>query len=171
MTFLEAWELASYVVTVVGLPLAIGVFIHEQRKERVNEDEEIYQKLSDEYANFSKLLLENADFRLMSEEVPADKLTPEQRERKRIIFDILVALFERAFILVYEETMTPQQKRLWSTWDDYIRTWCRREDFRQALRDLLQGEDPDFVQYMLEAEHQESQRGPAGMTTATGRME
>lgn len=37
---LETWELMSYVVTVVGLPLAISVFVFEQRKERDNEDEE-----------------------------------------------------------------------------------------------------------------------------------
>ena len=33
MSFLETAELASYLVTVIGLPLAILVFIHEQRKE------------------------------------------------------------------------------------------------------------------------------------------
>lgn len=59
----EFWEVASYVVTVVALPFGIGVFIWEQRRERQNEDEEIYQRLSDEYAEFSKLLLENADLR------------------------------------------------------------------------------------------------------------
>jgi uncharacterized membrane-anchored protein len=37
---LEKWELASYVVTVVGLPLAILVFYWEQRRERQNEEEE-----------------------------------------------------------------------------------------------------------------------------------
>jgi hypothetical protein len=31
---LETWELLSYVVTVIGLPLAIAVFILQQRKER-----------------------------------------------------------------------------------------------------------------------------------------
>ena len=30
----ETWEVLSYAVTVVGLPLAIGVFLYEQRKER-----------------------------------------------------------------------------------------------------------------------------------------
>lgn len=144
----EAWEIASYVVTVIGLPFAIGVFMLEQRKERQNEEEEIYQKLSDEYANFSRLLLENADLRLMSEEIPDEQLTPEQRERKKIIFDILISLFERAFILVYENDMSAQTKRLWSTWDDYIRSWCKREDFRRALPDLLEGEDPDFGVYI-----------------------
>ena len=33
MTSLEMWELLSYIVTVTGLPLAIAVFIYEQRRE------------------------------------------------------------------------------------------------------------------------------------------
>jgi hypothetical protein len=148
MTSLEYWELASYVVTVVGLPFAIIVFMLEQRKERQNEDEEIYQELSDEYANFSKLLLKNADLRLMSKEVPDPSMTEEQLERKKIMFDILISLFERAFILVHEENMNAQTRRLWTTWDDYIRYWCRRQDFREALPELLEGEDPDFCNYM-----------------------
>jgi hypothetical protein len=150
MGALEMWEMASYVVTVVGLPFALLVFILEQQKERQNEDEEIYQKLSDEYADFSRLLLENADLRLMSHEIPDNQLTEEQVERKKIIFDIVISLFERAFILVYEEKMNQQTKRLWSSWDDYMKFWCRRKDFRTALTDLLQGEDPDFVSYIMQ---------------------
>lgn len=46
MDTLDYWELASYVVTVVGLPLAIAVFVYEQRRERDNEEEEEYQLLA-----------------------------------------------------------------------------------------------------------------------------
>lgn len=161
MTSLENWELASYIVTVVGLPFAIIVFMLDQRKERQNEDEEIFQKLSDEYANISRLLLEHADLRLMSAEVPDSQLTPEQLERKKIIFDILISLFERAFIIVYEDDMPPHTKRLWLTWDDFIRFWCKREDFRKALPELLEGEDPDFGRYIrLVATESEPKSGP-----------
>jgi len=148
MTSLETWELASYIVTVVGFPFAIIVFMIDQKKERQNEDEEIYQELTDEYADFSKLLLENADLRLMSEELSDAQMSPEQVERKKIIFDILISLFERAFILVYEEKMTPQNSRLWFTWEDYIKFWCKRKDFRSALNDLLEGEDPEFRKFI-----------------------
>lgn len=148
MSNLELWEMASYVVTVVGLPFAIVVFMMDQKKERLNEDEEIYQRLSDEYADFLKLLLENADLKLMSSESDDMVLTDQQIERKKIIFDILISLFERAFILVYEDKMSPQTKRLWSSWDDYIHSWCKRRDFRSSLESLLQGEDPDFENYM-----------------------
>ncbi len=63
---LETWELMSYVVTVVGLPLAILVFLFEQRKERENEEEEVYQLLSDNYQDFLKVALDNPDLRLFS---------------------------------------------------------------------------------------------------------
>ena len=70
MLDLETWELLSYVVTVIGLPLAIALFFHEQRKERDNEDEEIHQQLADSYTGFMRLVLENADLGLISRSLP-----------------------------------------------------------------------------------------------------
>ncbi|AZZ35433.1 hypothetical protein CIK05_01000 [Bdellovibrio sp. qaytius] len=145
---IEFWEMASYVVTVVALPLGIIVYLLEQRKERQNEDEELYQRLADEYAEFQQLLLKNADLRLISGYIRDSEMTDEQRERKTIIFDLLVSLFERAYILVYEENMSKQNQRLWATWEDYIRFWTNRNDFRQSLDNLLEGEDPEFTTYM-----------------------
>lgn len=147
----DLWELASYVVTVVGFPFAIAVFALENYKERQMEEEELYQKLAEEYAKFANLLIRNADLQLMTGDIPDAVLTPEQKERKKIIFDMLVALFERAYILVYEEKMDKQAKRLWATWEDYIKFWCRRADFRQMLPELLVGEDPDFTAYIRKA--------------------
>lgn len=144
---LETWELLSYVVTVIGLPLAIFVFIFEQRKERNNEEEEVYQLLSDNYQEFLKITLENPDLGLFSaEQTPA--LSDTQRERMLIIFNMLVSLFERAYLLLYEEDMSPKQRRRWRSWEDYMREWCRRGDFRASLPALLEGEDDDFVAYI-----------------------
>src|SRR5436190_23773442 len=92
---LETWELLSYVVTVVGLPLAIGVFLFEQRKERENEEEEVYQLLSDNYQDFLKVALANPDLRLFSPEA-TPSLAEEQPERLSIIFEMLISLFARA---------------------------------------------------------------------------
>lgn len=147
MSTLEIWELLSYVVTVVGLPLAISVFIFEQRKERDNEEEEVYQLLSDNYQEFLKIALENPDLRLFSsEETPA--LSAEQRERMFIIFNMLISLFERAYLLLYEEKMNEKQLRRWRSWEDYMGEWCNRVDFRSALGPLLRGEDPEFASYI-----------------------
>ena len=147
---LEHWEMASYIVTVVGLPFAILVFAYERKLERLVEEEEIYQKLSDEYSELLQLLLQNADLQLFSKnETDENALSQEQRERRLIIFELFVSLFERAYILVYEDKMSAQQKRLWASWEDYMTSWCRRKDFRAALPELLQGEDEDFCRYML----------------------
>jgi hypothetical protein len=140
----ETWELLSYIVTVIGLPLAIFVFLYEQRKERDNEEEEVYQLLSDSYQDFLRIALENPDLRLFSEtETPA--LSEEQRERMYIVFNMLISLFERAYLLLYEDDMNERQLRRWRSWEDYMREWCQRADFRALLPRLLQGEDPGFV--------------------------
>lgn len=144
MTWFEWAEFLSYVVTIFGLPLAILVFMIEQRRERQNEEEEIYQRLSDEYTGFLKLVLTNPDLQLLRRQSLSEVLSDEQIERKLALFSILISLFERAYILVYEPDMDKQSRRLWQSWEDYMREWCRRQDFREALPELLGGEDEDF---------------------------
>lgn len=156
---LETWELLSYVVTVIGLPLAIVVFFHQQRKERENEEEEVYQLLSDNYQDFLKVALENPDLKLFTREETTD-LTPEQRERRIIVFSMLVSLFERAYLLLYEDDMTPKERRRWRSWEDYMREWCRRSDFRTSLASLLIGEDPEFMAYISALAEEEGRLAP-----------
>jgi hypothetical protein len=143
----DLWELLSFIVTVIGLPGAIFVFLYEQRKERENEEEEVYQLLSDNYQDFLKVALEHPDLRLFSAR-GASALNADQEEQRYIIFQMLISLFERAYLLLYEPKMSPKQARRWNSWDDYIREWCVRPDFHASLPRLLSGEDPDFVRYV-----------------------
>lgn len=144
---LEIWELLSYIVTVIGLPLAITVFIYEQRKERDNEEEEVYQQLSDNYQEFLKIALDNPDLRLFSND-EVHSLSSEQRERKFIIFSMLISLFERAYLLIHEDDMNEIESRRWRSWEDYMGEWCSRSDFRTILPTLLRGEDAEFCDYI-----------------------
>jgi hypothetical protein len=159
MTAFEFTEFLSYLVTVIGFPFAIAVFIYQNQKERQNEDEELNQRLSDEYTDFLKIVLENGDLQLLRRQY-TDNLTEEQKERKLAIFGILIALLERAYIMVYEEKQTKQARRLWMSWEDYMREWCRRGDFRSVLPSLLEGEDEDFGRYIkrIAAEEEARQR-------------
>jgi hypothetical protein len=167
-TLLEWTEMLSYLVTIVGFPLAIYVFLLEQRKERQNEEEEVHQRLSDEYNDFLKLVIENSDLQLLRREGATSELTGEQMERKQAIFGILVALFERAYILVYDDDMDKQQRRLWQSWEDYMRDWCRRKDFRDALPELLEGEDPEFAQHIYRLAGLGGAGAPAPAPSASG---
>jgi hypothetical protein len=160
----EAWELASYIVTALGLPVAILFFAWEQRKERDNEEEAQYQQLSDAYNDFLKVVLAHPDLRLRSNE-PLEDPTAEQRERMLVIFDMLISLFERAYLVAYKSVMGETEARRWNSWDDYMREWCRRQDFHDVLPTLLSGEDPEFQHYIRRIAEEE--RGPIPIQTTT----
>lgn len=144
----DVWELLSYIVTVVGFPLAILTFVLEQRKERENEDEETYQLLADNYMDFLKLVMTNPDLQLRSRCISLP-LTDEQEERKLVLFEILISLFERAYLLAYDPDMRGKRLRRWLSWEDYMREWCARDDFRALLPKLLVGEDRDFAAHIM----------------------
>ena len=150
----EFWEVASYVVTVIGLPLAILVFIAEQGRERRNEEDEVYQLLSNAYNDFLRVVIENPDLRLRSQPAAQD-LSAEQQERMLLIFDMLISLLERAYVTSYSERMTPAQRRRWNSWEDFMREWLRRDQFYYRLPTLLKGEDPAFAAYMQKLAEEE----------------
>lgn len=133
MTWLQWAEALSYIVTIFGLPMAILVFMYEQRRERQDDEEKPYQRLSDEYTHFLKIVLTNPDLQLLRKGIANQAHADEQNERKLAIFSILVSLFERAYVLVYEERMNRQAQRLGLLWEDYMREWCRRKDFRAHI--------------------------------------
>ena len=90
-----------------------------------------------------------------SSEVATPDLSSEQHERMLVLFDILISLFERAYILLYEDPMPAHRERQWHSWDDYMREWCRRDDFHNALPLLLRGEDPAFQSYIKRVAQEE----------------
>lgn len=147
MSWRDAFELASFAVTVIGLPFAVWVFYVQQRKERENEEEEAYQHLADAYNDFLKVVLANSDLQLRTNSALPDP-TAEQKERMLVIFDMLISLFERAFLVAWKPEMTQSEQRRWNSWDDYMREWCRRDDFANSLPFLLRGEDPEFQSYI-----------------------
>ncbi|MGB2817830.1 MAG: hypothetical protein WBA53_12975 [Burkholderiaceae bacterium] len=153
-----AWEVASYVVTVIGLPLAIAVFLFEQRRERRNEEDEVYQLLSDAYNDFLRVVIDNPDLRLRSLTATPD-LSAEQQERMLAVFDMLISLLERAYLTAHSDDMTAAQRRRWNSWEDFMREWVRRDDFYYRLPQLLKGEDPEFAGYLRRLAEEE--RGAA----------
>jgi hypothetical protein len=148
MDWMQRWELASYIVTTLGLPLAVGTFVYQQRRERDNEDEEAYQMLSDAYVDFLKIVLSNPDLPLREGGVPPD-LTTEQHRRMRIIYQMLISLFERAYLVAWTDESEGLAARRWASWDDYMREWLACDAFRNQLVTLLRGEDPAFARHMM----------------------
>ncbi len=146
MVWLEA---LSYVITILGFPAAICVFVHEHGRRLSNEEKELHRHLSEEYDNFLRLVLDNADLLLLRQSKKPPSPSEEQSERRDIILRMLVSLFEKAYIILYAEDMGRDAKRRWLSWEDDMREWCRREDFRAVLPELLEGEDDAFSRHIL----------------------
>jgi len=143
VTVLETFEFLSYVATVVGIPLALLTFVYQEKKERQNEQEEIYDKLMGHYAEIQEKLFEYPELDMHGEQ----SSDPETQRRQYILYEMLISLFERSFILL-ENERAPEYQRMWNSWVDYIETWLRKPNFVAALPQLMKGEDPDFVAYI-----------------------
>ncbi|MGB4057437.1 MAG: hypothetical protein WBK77_05080 [Alphaproteobacteria bacterium] len=142
-TTLEWFEFLSYCATIVGIPMALWLFMHEEKKERQAEQEEIYDKLMDHYDHILGRLFEHPDIDQHNKPIE----DPELKRQQKLLYEMLVTLFERAFILLYGESEL-SYKRMWNSWEDYIRVWVARPNFIELLPELIKGEDPDFVAYM-----------------------
>lgn len=140
---MEWAEFLSYVVTVVGLPLAIALFLYEQKKERLAEREEIDGDLVEEYADIIDKFIEHPELD-QHKQALADPVQAKQQFR---IYEMIVSFFERAFIQLYGKKHQIY-RRMWYSWEDYIDTWLEKPNFRAALPKLMIGEDPRFIAYI-----------------------
>jgi len=142
-------EALSYVVTILGFPTAILVFIYEHRRRLGNEENELHRHLSEEYDNFLRLVLDNADLLLLRASNTPPTLSEEQLERREIIYRMLVSLFEKAYIILYSENMKQDARRRWMSWEDDMSEWCGKREFVALLPELLEGEDDAFSRHIL----------------------
>ena len=142
-TFLDWFEFLSYVATVVGIPMALFVFMFEERKQRQAAQEEIYDKLMEHYSRIQEKLFEHPELDQHDAPLP----DAEAARRQYILYEMVVSLFERSFILLAGER-DPAYRRMWNSWEDYIGEWTARPNFRAALPRLIKGEDPDFAAYL-----------------------
>ena len=150
---LRAWEMLSYLVTVLGLPFAAFALWREMRAERANEEkeleqreDEIYVALSQQYSAILEAALAHPELDALDSSGGA-ALTGEQQRRQAIYYEMLLALFERAFILLYEDAPSGQGGRRWQSWEDFFAYWLKRPDFARYVENNLQGEDPAFVAF------------------------
>ena len=77
------------------------------------------------------------------------KLNEEQKKEELILFTMLFAIFERAYLL-YSDQSTTIKKKQWLGWDLYIKEYCKRENFLHAWNISGTTFDTDFEDYMVD---------------------
>lgn len=140
---LEFWQMMSLIVTSIGLPLGVFAFLLDKRKERETDEEQVFEAVNSSYESFLRLVIDHPDLKLRSRQ-STRKLSPDQQDRIFALFEILIAVFERGYLYLYEKNMSGKKLQRWLSWENFMREWCRRDDFRTRLPELLTAEDSEF---------------------------
>jgi len=148
MALIEVLDMLADIATVLGIPVAILLFANEKRKERRDREYGTYDALGKEYIDYLRLCMENPELDLY--DIPLEKvseLSSEQKIRQYAMFEILVSLLERAF-LMYQDQSSDIKRNQWAGWDEYVHDYANRETFRRLWQTQGVEYDLDFIKYV-----------------------
>lgn len=138
-------EIISSVISIVGIPIAIWIFYRNKWKEKSDREYQTYNALDDKYIDFLVLCVDNADLDVYNERKLI--LTPEQEHKRLVMYEILISIFERAF-LMYKDHDSKIKREQWQGWLKYIIEWYEVESFKKAWMKLGDQWDSKFVDFM-----------------------
>ena len=147
LEFLPHFELLSYVVTVLGVPAAMYVYLREQSNLRYEREYGTFDSLDDKYIELQTLCLEYPSLDIFDtpfEQSPT--LTPEQEKQEEAILLIRISIFERAY-LMYTRTRDAVKQSQWNGWETEILEWLDRPNFAKAWSIHSPYYDLSFVEY------------------------
>jgi len=141
-------EVATFIITIMGLPAAIFIYLKEQRLQREEREYGTYDSLDDKYIEVQQLCLEYPELDIF--DTPYEKpveLTEQQKKQEEAILLIRISLFERAY-LMYQRTHSKVKQDQWEGWDVEIREWMERGNFKKIWDEHSQYFDAAFVRYV-----------------------
>src|ERR1041385_6040711 len=132
----------------IGIPIAIGLYVYNKQKERREREYATYNALDDKYIDYLKLCLANPhlDVADLPKRV-VGQLSNEQQHREKLVFGVLVSILERAY-LMYGTESEEIKARQWKGWERYLMDWCGRANFVNYVNELPTGFDAEFVTYL-----------------------
>ena len=151
MTFSEIkdiLEALSYVATIIGIPVAIFVFLYAKRTDRLAQEIQTYMYANEKYVEYLKLCLEHPDLDAFDVLAAEPEVVATGLDIKKLtLFTILITMLETWYLL-YRHHRTAVRRSQWEGWDEYMVMWARRPDFRQAWPALGPQFDSDFYTLM-----------------------
>jgi len=143
-------EIASHLITLLGVPVAIYAYLQEKSKERREREYGTYNSLDDKYIEFLNLCLENTDLDIYHiAKKGENEYKTDEKARETIIFEILISILERAF-LMYHDQSSKVKKEQWEGWNGYMEDWLKRENFQRAWEKLGYQWEVNFENHMNE---------------------
>jgi len=141
-------ECMNYAVVILGIPAALFSYRQQRRKDRETKEYEAYDALDQRFVMFQELCLAHPylDIFDVKDERPVN-LDARQKKEELIAFTILFTIFERAFTM-YRDQKNEFRERQWSGWEEYIKSFCTRQNFRVAWKESGSTFDSGFQDYM-----------------------
>jgi hypothetical protein len=144
----EILEILSSLIVLLGIPTGIYQYWSSKKKEQADREYGTYNALDEKYLEFQRLCLEHPQLDVFDipDRVPS-ALNEEERKLELVAFTLLFSIFERAYLMYYDQS-NKIKKRQWSGWDEYIESYCRRDNFRNAWRISGNTFDSEYQAYM-----------------------
>lgn len=157
MSLGEWMNILSNITVILGFPIALLVFIYDRRKERKEREYGTYHALDEKYKEFLSMCMEHP--RLNLYDVPLKnppKLTEMEKATQSAMFDILVSLLERAY-LMYRDQSNKVKRTQWIGWNEYMRDYASHPVFREIWKKRGIEFEVDFTRYinqLISGKHQ-----------------
>ncbi|HZY36203.1 MAG TPA: hypothetical protein VFE53_06115 [Mucilaginibacter sp.] len=141
-------DVIDKLVVILGLPIAFTQYLRTKKKEKRDREYGTYNALDEKYLEFQKLCLEHPYLNIF--DIPdknPGQLDEKQAKEELILLTMLFSIFERAYLL-YSDQYSDIKRKQWQGWEDYIQSFCLRENFIRAWEISGNTFDTDFEAYM-----------------------
>lgn len=140
-------EIATFVITILGLPAAIFVYIQEQKSQRIEREYGTFDALDEKYIEIQHLCLEHPELDIFDTAFTNPKeLSESQKKQEEAILLIRISVFERAF-LMYQRATSKAKQGQWEGWEQEIIEWFSRNNFRSVWIEHAPYFDKSFFEH------------------------
>ena len=141
-------EVATFVITILGVPTAIFIYVKEQRLQREEREYGTFDALDNKYIEIQQLCLEYPELDIFDTpyESPVELTEPQKKQEEAILL-IRISLFERAY-LMYRRAPENVKNDQWLGWDVEIKEWLDRDNFKKVWHEHGEYYDQEFYEYL-----------------------
>ena len=146
-TIAQYLEIITFLITILGLPFALYIYINEQKAQRAEREYGTYDALDDKYIELQQLCIQYPKLDVFDTPfVNPNTLTEEDQKQEEAILLIRISIFERAF-LMYQREAAQAKAAQWEGWEIDVLEWLERKNFKEIWKVHKQYYDKTFVQY------------------------
>src|SRR5581483_4136258 len=140
-------ELFSFATLSAVVSWVVRYYV-DTRRQQTARDYEAFDALDEKFLMFQRMCMAYPELDVF--DVPdanPTPLTPQQKKQEIVLFTMLFAIFERAYLMYHAQTKKIMQRQ-WEGWKQYMEQFVGRGNFREAWKVSGQTYDSEFTDFM-----------------------